>query len=83
MRHRPRRPWWAPWRVYCACGLRSHPCPDSITVEAPSPTDSLRPPGDPARRRNNPPHPDPARSADTNRSSNFPRLTNSPRRREQ
>ncbi|WP_213454576.1 hypothetical protein [Rhizomonospora bruguierae] len=35
MRHHPRRPWWAPWRRHCACGLRSHPCPDSITVDAP------------------------------------------------
>ena len=25
--HRPRRPWWKPWRQVCACGLYRWPCP--------------------------------------------------------
>ena len=25
--HGKRRPWYAPWRVICRCGLGAYPCP--------------------------------------------------------
>jgi hypothetical protein len=25
-KHGPRRPWYAPWRLWCRCGLEGYPC---------------------------------------------------------
>jgi hypothetical protein len=31
--HGPRRPWWAPWRLVCRCGLEAYPCPAERMLE--------------------------------------------------
>jgi hypothetical protein len=36
VRHKAVRIWWRPWQKRCTCGCRWHPCPDSITMNAPA-----------------------------------------------
>lgn len=32
--HRPRRRWYPPWRLVCACGRRQWPCPTAEPLPA-------------------------------------------------
>jgi hypothetical protein len=40
--HRPIRPWWAPWRRRCRCGVRRWPCIDREPPAGPAVADYLR-----------------------------------------
>jgi len=46
--HCLRRPWWAPWRRWCSCGIRRWPCPKVVSHPSgpqPPPPAKPGPPG--------------------------------------